>query len=1087
MKIFNELFNLEEKNVALKGMTDEAFCIYVNNQFNNNSRGIIVVTNTLFEANKLYNTLSVLNNDTLLFPMDDFLTSQAISISPDLMISRLETLNELVKNNNKIVVTHLMGALRYLPSKEDYKNNTFNLKVGDDYKINDLIDTLIKLGYNKDSIVSKTGDIAVRGFLFDIFPIGENNPIRIEFFGDTIDSIRSFDMDTQKSIEEIKEITIYPANESTIKDNEEIINKELYKYECSSIIDYINDPIIFIKDYQQIKAEYNNTQKQIKEYKDEKDKDYSGNYMHNLSILDANNANHYLVKDSYYSDIKFNNIIDFKIKEVPKFYENMEMIEGYFQKNKNKTIIICLKKNQINAFSRNIENPYIITNINEIKKNVINLVEFELQNGFEYEDYIFLTSYNLFNYQESKKKFKTKFKYSTKIKDINKLEVGDYIVHQAHGIGIYNGIKSLDVLGMKKDFIELIYKNNDKLYIPVEKIDTISKYSGKEGIAPKIYSLGGSDWKKTKIQISNKVHNIAKELINIYAERKIKQGFKFNKDDELQAMFENEFEYECTPDQITSLQQIKSDMESSNPMDRLLCGDVGFGKTEVAFRAIFKAIESNKQVIYLCPTTILSMQQYESALNRFKNFPINIGLLNRFVSTKKCNENIKNFNEGKIDLLIGTHKVLNDKIKPKDLGLLVIDEEQRFGVTHKEKIKKYKSDVDVLTLTATPIPRTLQMSLVGIRSLSLISTPPTNRYPVQTYVLEESNQLIKEAIYKELSRSGQVFILYNNITDIEKKVYEIQKLVPEAKIIYAHGRMDKNDIEDKMHDFIKHEADIMVCTTIIETGIDIPNVNTLIVLDADRFGLSQLYQLRGRVGRSDRIAYSYMMYRPNKVLNDAAIKRLKAIEDFTELGSGFKIANRDLSIRGAGDILGSEQAGFIDSVGIDLYLQILNDEVRRIRGEEVEEENTSDKALINVSTHIDDKYVDDTDLKIEIHRLINTIDSYDTLEKVRKEIEDRFGKINTDMEIYMYEEWFERIAQRLCITTVNQSKLNIELVFSEEKSKKIDAQKLFIESYRVNKAFKLGVKNNCITVTLPFLHLEKHYIYYLVELLSKME
>ena len=438
--------------------------------------------------------------------------------------------------------------------------------------------------------------------------------------------------------------------------------------------------------------------------------------------------------------------------------------------------------------------------------------------------------------------------------------------------------------------------------------------------------------------------------------------------------------------------------------------------------------------------------------------------------------------------MIGTHKILNDAIKPKDLGLLVIDEEQRFGVTHKEKIKKYKANVDVLTLTATPIPRTLQMSLVGLRSLSLIMTPPINRYPIQTYVVEENNQLIKDAIYKELARNGQVFILYNHVDLIEHKVYEINKLVPEARIIYTHGQMDKNEIENKMYDFINHNADILVCTTIIETGIDIPNVNTLIVLEADHFGLSQLYQIRGRVGRSDKIAYAYMMYKSGKILGEAAVKRLKAIEEFTELGSGFKIANRDLSIRGAGDILGSEQAGFMDSVGVDLYLKILNEEVQKIKGEYQEEPESDDsKALINVTTHISDDYVEESELKIEIHRLINTIDSFDKLKEVRKELEDRFGRIDKDMEIYMYEEWFEKIAKKLEIIKVNQTKTSIELIFSANKTKDINGEKLFMDAYDISKYFKFNYKNRCLSIILETVRLEKHYIYYIIDLLNKMD
>lgn len=525
---------------------------------------------------------------------------------------------------------------------------------------------------------------------------------------------------------------------------------------------------------------------------------------------------------------------------------------------------------------------------------------------------------------------------------------------------------------------------------------------------------------------------MAEELIKLYSERESRKGFSFSKDTDLQRSFEKDFPYELTKDQSLAIKQIKMDMESSKPMDRLLCGDVGFGKTEVAFEAAFKAIMDSKQVLLLCPTTILSSQHFENAKERFKNFPVSIALLNRFTSTKETHRIISGLKDGTIDFVIGTHRLLSDDVVPCNLGLLIIDEEQRFGVKHKEKIKQYKTNIDVLTLTATPIPRTLQMSMVGIRSLSLIETPPVDRYPIQTYVIEENNQIMRDAIYKELSRDGQVFILCNRIDKIDSLVEKIKRLVPEAKINFAHGQMNKSELEDRMISFINREYDILICTTIIETGIDIPNVNTLIILNADHFGLSQLYQIRGRVGRSNKFAYAYLMYAPFKSLTETAVKRLNVIKDFTELGSGFSIATRDLSIRGAGDILGSEQAGFIDTVGIDLYLKMLNVEVARRRGEIIEEEDDDIKPLINVATHIKDSYVANEDLKIEIHRKINTIVSRESFESVKAELEDRFGALDNDMLVYMYEEWFEKLAKKVPLVNVWQTKNSIELLFDKK-------------------------------------------------------
>ena len=719
------------------------------------------------------------------------------------------------------------------------------------------------------------------------------------------------------------------------------------------------------------------------------------------------------------------------------------------------------------------------TDINNIIENKINLVIQKIVKGYEIKNYIVLSPNELFNQIDNKTKYKTNFK---EILDINKLEIGDYVVHSVYGIGKYLGIKTLDKNGLKKDYIQIEYKGSDKLYIPVEKIDLISKYSSKDGVLPKINGLNTGEFQRIKRKAKAKIEEITKELLKLYSARNNIKGFKFLPDSKEQIEFEREFPYAETKDQIKVTEEIKKDMESEKPMDRLLCGDVGYGKTEVAFRAMFKAVLSGKQVLLLCPTTILSNQHYKNAQDRFKNYAINIGLLNRFVTSKQTSEIKEKLKNGKIDILIGTHKALSDSIKFKDLGLLIIDEEQRFGVKHKEKIKEYKNTIDVLTLSATPIPRTLQMSMSGIRGLSLIETPPINRYPVQTYVIPMNNQIIKDAIYKELSRDGQVFILYNNINDMENKKDQIKYLVKDAKIAIVHGKMDKSSIENVMIKFINKEYDILLCTTIIETGIDIPNVNTLIIMDADNYGLSQLYQIRGRVGRSEKIAYCYLMYDGSKILNETATKRLKVIKDFTELGSGFKIAMRDLSIRGAGDFLGKEQSGFIDEVGIDLFMKMLKEEIDKENGI-IKEEVDSQEPLIDVSTAIKDKYVSDNDLKIYIHKRINEIDSYDKINEVKKELEDRFGKIDEDINIYMHEELFEKLARSLNITRINQTKNYIEIYIPKEYNKVINISNLFMKLYEY-KFYRLSSKFNQIVITLDTVTLEKHFIYYLIDLLD---
>ena len=942
-------------------------------------------------------------------------------------------------------------------------------------------------------MVNKTGEFALRGYVLDVFPLGEDFPYRIEFFGDSIDSIRTFDIDTQKSIDKTNNIDIYPFSEFLVNcDCEpEILGKQKFLpnyVEPTSISNFIDNSITVFKDYNQLQISYNNIYNEISEYKTNTDYDFNGNYMFSFDEIINSDCIYYMSINNI-SSKNISKLFNFNVHTINNFNEDANVINNFIfdRLNSGHTIVICSKKYKLRKILSILKMKVFETDLSNIHSNSVNLVDSPINGGFIFDNVVLLTDKELFRVNDNNKKYKNNFKYGVGIKDISKLSIGDYVVHSIHGIGRYNGIKTLTLNDITKDYLEVLYQGTDKIYVPVEKIDSLFKYSGKEGTVPKINKLGSGEWEKTKIRVRKKINDMADELLKLYAERESKKGFAFSKDSELSVEFENAFPYELTKDQSRAIAQIKEDMESTVPMDRLLCGDVGFGKTEVAFVAAFKAILDSKQVLFLCPTTILSNQHYDNALSRFSAFPVNIALLNRFTSTKEVENIINGLKDGTIDMVIGTHRLLSNDIHPKDLGLLIIDEEQRFGVAHKEKIKQYKVNVDVLTLTATPIPRTLQMSLAGIRSLSLIETPPINRFPVQTYVIEENNQIIKDAIYKELSRDGQVFILYNKVQSIEDELIKIQKLVPEARITITHGQMSKNELENRLYDFINHEYDVLICTTIIETGIDIPNVNTLIILDADRFGLSQLYQIRGRVGRSDKFAYAYLMYKPFKNLTDTAVKRLNVIKEFTELGSGFSIATRDLSIRGAGDLLGSEQAGFIDSVGIELYLKMLGEEVdRRKNNISNESEDDNSQPFINVSTHIDDNYVMEDDLKIQIHKMINDIDSYEKLLEVKNELEDRFGKVNEDLVIYMYEEWFEKLANRINISTVHQTKNSIELVFNEDIVKKIDTEQLFVDAFKISNMFRFLSKGTKMIIVLDIIKLDKHPIYYLVELLDKI-
>lgn len=1065
MNIFSNIIKTyNENNIGLKGMNLGFFSLYLNKLLKETDNGIIVVTPTIYEANKLYQNFSD-TKDVFLYETDDVLTSLATSKSPELKVEKLNILKESLNNNKKIIITDINGYLKKLPSINDFKNNIIKLKIGTDINLKNIVDNLYEIGYEKETLVTKPGEFGVRGFILDIFPLNEENPIRIEFFGDTIESIRYFEVESQKSLENIDDIEIYS------------ISKTSEKY--SSLYEYLNNPLVIFKDYSQIKISYERIMNDIFELNIE-------NPLYDINDIDEKKINYYFDLDDDTSLAK--KVVNFNIKNVERFNSNIEIINKYLEESLkfNKTVIICLSTINVNNFIEILNIPYLLTDIVNIKENNINIVKYDLKEGFILDNYIFISEYELYNKKKETKRRKFNFNFATRIKDLNKLEIGDYVVHDSHGIGVYNGIKTLSKNNMLQDYIEVLYADNDKLYIPASKIELISKYTGKEGYAPKINSLNSVAWEKTKQRVKEKIRYEASRLLKVQAERSLKKGFAYSKDSEMQTLFENEFIYELTQDQIKAINEIKKDMESDLPMDRILCGDVGYGKTEVAFRAAFKAIYDSKQVLYLCPTTLLSKQQYESALERFKNYPVKIGLLNRFTSKKEEIKILKELEEGNIDFVIGTHRLLSDDIKPKDLGLLIIDEEQRFGVAHKEKLKEFKSNIDILTLTATPIPRTMQMAMVGLRNLSLIETPPKNRHAVLTYVLEENNKIIKDIIYKEMSREGQVFILYNKVETIERKVKELQLLVPDARIIYAHGKLPKNELEDIMNKFINKEYDCLVCTTIIETGIDIPNANSLIIYDASNFGLSQLYQIRGRVGRSERTAYAYLMYNKNKTLTETAIKRLKVIKEFTELGSGFNIAARDLSIRGAGDILGAEQAGFIDAVGIELYMKMLNNEIKILKGEKIEEEKIKQTPLIEVNNHIDNNYVSEEELKLTIHKMINNITNIDSYNDVKKELEDRFGRLDNNMIIYMNEELFESYLRNLEGKILINNDLFIEIVFSKEISEKIDYEDLIVTSLNISKDIIFSYKDNKLHIKLKKYNKDKSYIITLNNLLEKM-
>lgn len=1048
MNFLDEYFKYEI-GTEISGLTHELNVFYVQKLCEKYDRNIIVLTSSLFEANKIYDSLVKIHDNTLLFPMDDFLSSMIVASSPELKYKRLETLDKLKSDKKYIIVTNLMGYLKYLPSANI--KNYIDIKQNDVIKRDVLAEEINKLGYHRESLVTMSGEYAVRGFILDLYPIDYEHPIRIEFDGNIIDNIKYFNENTQMSTEETNKIKIKAIDEMPSDDK-------------NSLFDYAKNPLVVYVDKSQIEATYTHLYDDIIEYKEAND--IKEDLMYSLDDIKDN--------DKIFINLFSTDGIDLKAQSIINYKENFLKLESDYNK--------WIKEGKIVYF--------YLSNNNE-KKQLLKIIPSahiimkELEHGFILDKYVIISENDIEDVKVTHGVYKNNFHVGKKIKDFNQLEKGDYVVHISHGIGIYQGITTLSVRGVQKDFLTIYYEGTDKIYVPVEKIDLIYKYTCKDGVKPKLNKLGSTNWEKTKKYISEKVKDISRELILLYKKR-LELKKKPYKDYPEEEVFASEFKYNLTPDQKKVVVEINNDLKKDNLMDRLLCGDVGFGKTEVAMRAMFKAVLNNEQVLYLCPTTILSKQQYNVAKERFKNWPIEIALLNRHVSARETHRILEDLKRGKIDILFGTHRILSDDIVCKNLGMLVVDEEQRFGVTHKEKIKTMKSDVNVLTLSATPIPRTLKMAMSGLRDLSVIDTPPVNRYPVQTYVAVEDDFLIKDAIYKELARKGQIFILYNRVETIEKYMNHIHELVPDAKINFAHGKMEKDELDNIMTSFINNEFDILICTTIIESGIDIPNVNTLIIHDADNFGLSQLYQIRGRVGRSNKIAYAYLMYEKNKMLNDIAIKRLNTIKEFTELGSGYRIAMRDLSLRGAGDIFGASQAGFVDSVGISLYMKMIEDEIKRQQGKFAPEEDKETQALINVSTHISDTYVTDEDIKIEIHQKINEIDSYEKMLEIKNELEDRFGKVTADMLVYMYEEWFEKLAKKYNIKQVVQTDRSIEITLPEDVSSNIKGDKLLIEAMNLSRSFNIKYVNKKISILLYTKDLPKHFIFYIVTLLEKI-
>ncbi|MFA5421387.1 MAG: transcription-repair coupling factor [Bacilli bacterium] len=1024
------------------------------------------------------------DDNVLLFPNDDLLRAETITSSKELMAQRLYVMSELRKADGKIVVMHISSLMRFLPSPRLFDELSFRLHVGQKSNLLTLREKLTRGGYSRVGKIDQSMQFASRGDILDIFSVNQVRPVRIEFFGDEIESIRYFDIATQTSNDVIDQIDITPANDVLFtedeieelqvnleqqaykdgamlttdeKENLLSVSKEdferikegyihprNYKYygyaqrDHFSILDYANFELVFAVNKEALFASQELYQDEARMFLEELVE--RGKIISHLEIYQNwdsvfKGRNKPLFSKKYVETLAE---IEFRVRPIfsssTSYMNVLPTIESYLSSN-DKVVLALSNKQQFDTVSGILKDAnihYDALSGLELPKQHLGLAIYDINEGFELVDerICVLSSKELLGYKTHRSRFMNRFKESTILKSFDELESGDYVVHEYNGIGQFIDIVTLELDGKKRDFLHIAYAGTDVLYVPLSQFRLIRKYAGKEGASPKLNRLGGIEWEKTKSKIKNRVNELAERLVALYKERIETRGFAFEKDDAIQQMFEDEFPFELTTDQKEALDEIKADMEKSEVMDRLLCGDVGFGKTEVAFRAAFKAISNGKQVAILCPTTLLARQHYERAVERFANFGVRIAVFSRLIPDAPQRQYLKQVESGEVGLVIGTHRLLSKDIIFKDLGLLIVDEEQRFGVEQKERIKELKTTVDVLTLSATPIPRTLQISLLGIRQLSQINTAPMDRMPIQTYVTQYREDVIKELIERELGRDGQVFYVHNQVSSIYQVSNRLQKKITNAKIGVVHGKMDRDEIEDVMMNFYAGNLNILVATSIIENGIDIANANLIIIEDADHFGLSQLYQIKGRVGRGSRIAYAYLFYREYKTINEKAVKRLKAIQDFTELGSGYKIAQRDLMIRGAGDILGPEQAGFIDSVGIDLYLKMLSEAIEEKKtGTIVPEPRAAH--LFNVEAYIPGNYAEKKD-KIELYQEIESAKTIESLSKVTQRMRDVYGRLPREVETLLRQRRIDLLSSGKAFSEILEYNDEIAISLSRE-------------------------------------------------------
>ena len=1012
-------------------------------------------------AREIYEDYRFYDRKVYSYPAKDLLFFQA-DIHGNLLIrQRMKVIKALLEEKELTVVTSIDGCMDFLESLEKIKEQLIHYESDSTVDTEQLKNQLVALGYERVGQVEMPGQFSVRGGIVDIYCLTEENPWRIELWGDEIDSIRSFDPESQRSLENLEELTIYPAVEH-IGDKDMVSFLDYFPEERTII--FLDEPNRLTEKGGAVEEEY----RQSRMHREEKgsrnlpenwlcsfeqlQKELNKRNCISVCALEPKQAG-WKVREKFYLEVKsisaYNNSFELLVKDLHQYKKQgyrIALLSG--SRTRAERLAKDLQEEGLAAF-------YGQDYDREICPGEIMVVYGHAKKGFEYPliKFAVMTESDIFG-QEQKKKKKKKNYSGSRIQDFAELSIGDFVVHEKHGLGIYRGIEKVEVDRIVKDYIKIEYRGGSNLYIPATQLDCLQKYSGADASkAPKLNKLGTQEWNKTKSKVRGAVKNIAKELVELYAVRQEKEGYVCGPDTVWQREFEEMFPYEETEDQLSAIEDAKRDMESTRIMDRLICGDVGYGKTEVALRAAFKEVQESRQVAYLAPTTILAQQIYNTFVQRMKEFPVRVELLCRFRTPAQQKKAIEDLKKGQVDVIIGTHRILSKDVQFKNLGLLIVDEEQRFGVTHKEKIKQLKKDVDVLTLTATPIPRTLHMSLIGIRDMSVLEEPPMDRMPIQTYVMEYDEETVREAINRELRRGGQVYYVYNRVTDIADVALRIAKLVPDARVDFAHGQMSERELENVMYSFVNGDIDVLVSTTIIETGLDISNVNTMIIHDSDRYGLSQLYQLRGRIGRSNRTAYAFLMYRKNTMLKETAEKRLSAIREYTDLGSGFKIAMRDLELRGAGNLLGAQQHGHMNAVGYDLYCKMLNEAVKEAKGIHTMEDFETSVDL-NVDAYIPDSYISNEFQKLDIYKRIAGIETQQDYDDMLEELLDRFGEPGKAVLNLLAIAKLKAIAHQGYVTEIKQTGKTVRFTLYEKARLNTEGFPALMQKYRRGLQFK---------------------------------